>query len=176
MSYLARLKAILRENRPSQQLTELTQVASVSFVSDRGSPISGREGPSVSSVSGGGSPFSPDLDALDLADVIEERAALAAGRVPAAFLDAWARLNCQRPFDLSDTDWRRVLDDGGRFLDQWGHDAAALGWRPGDVFDVRGGLVSRLAGRSVEAIGPDHARLSDGERVALRTKPDEVRP
>ena len=95
-----------------------------------------------------------DADAANeaLADAIEERAGLAADRVPAVYLDAWARLNCQKPFNVTEADWWRALDDGGRFLDAWGETAAALGWTSGDLFDVSKGLVWQLAGRRVEAI------------------------
>ncbi len=86
---------------------------------------------------------------------IDERAGIASDSVPALFLDAWARLNHQKPFAVSEAEWRRALDDGGRFLDAWGEDAAALGWTPGDLFDVTAGLVWRLAGERVEA--NDHA-------------------
>lgn len=99
------------------------------------------------------------------ADAIEERAGLAADGVPAVYLDAWARLNHQQPFDVSEAEWRQALDDGGRFLDGWGHDAAALGWRPGDLFDVTAGLVWRLDGERVGALGPGHVRLSDGRTI-----------
>ncbi len=101
---------------------------------------------------------------------IEERAGLAADRVPAAYLDAWARLNHQRPFDVSEAQWRLALDDGGRFLDAWGSEAAETGWTPGELFDVTAGLVWRLAGDQVDAIGADHVRLSDGRTIARREK------
>jgi hypothetical protein len=101
-----------------------------------------------------------------LRDAIEERAGLAADRVPPAYLDAWARLNHQKPFDVSEDEWRQALDDGGRFLDAWarinhqkpatvseaewrlaiddggrfldawGGDAATMRWTPGEWFDV----------------------------------------
>jgi hypothetical protein len=99
------------------------------------------------------------------ADAIEERAGLAADSVPPVYLDAWARLNCQKPFRVSDGEWRLVHNDAGLFLDAWGEDAAALGWTPGEVFDVTAGLVSRLAGERVEALGRDHARLADGRTI-----------
>ena len=51
---------------------------------------------------------------------IEERAGLAADRAPAVYLDAWARLNCQKPFDVSEAEWRLALNDGGLFLDDVG--------------------------------------------------------
>ena len=65
-------------------------------------------------------------NSMDEADAIEERAA--ADRVPACYLDAGARLQCQRPLLLTEIDWRRAIDDAGRFLDAWGADAAALQW------------------------------------------------
>jgi hypothetical protein len=107
------------------------------------------------------SPSAPDLDA------IEERAALAADRVPACYLDAWARLQCQRPLSATESDWRRAVDDAGRFLDAWGDEAAAMQWSAGELFDVPsggepGGLVWRLQGQRVDALGHDHARLNDG--------------
>ena len=98
-------------------------------------------------------------------DAIEERAGLAADRVPFVYLDAWARLNCQKPASVSETEWRLALDDGGRFLDAWGGEAAEAGWTPGELFDVTAGLVWRLAGERVEAIGADHVRLSDGRMI-----------
>jgi hypothetical protein len=85
---------------------------------------------------------------------------MAADSVPALYLDAWARLQCQKPTRVSDVDWRLALHDGGLFLDAWGEEAAALGWTPGALFDVASGLVWRLAGERVEALGPDHAGQS----------------
>jgi hypothetical protein len=98
-------------------------------------------------------------------DAIEERAGLAADRVPPVYLDAWARLNCQKPASVSEAEWRLALDDGGRFLDAWGSEAAEAGWTPGQLFDVTAGLVWRLAGERVEAIGGDHVQLSDGRAI-----------
>jgi hypothetical protein len=104
-------------------------------------------------------------------DAIEERAALAADRVPACYLDARARLQCQRPFSIDLDAWRRAINDAGLFLDTWGADAAPMHWSAGDLFDVpragrRGGLVWQLKGARVEALGADHVRASDG-RVIL---------
>jgi len=96
---------------------------------------------------------------------IEERAGLAADRVPAVYLDAWARLNCEKPFSVSDAEWRLALDDGGRFLDACGNEAADMGWLPGELFDVTAGLVWRLNGARIEAISADYARLSDGRKI-----------
>ena len=97
-------------------------------------------------------PLADDLDA------IEERAALAADRVPACYLDAWARLQCQRPLSVPDAEWRRAIDDAGLFLDAWGADAAAMGWSAGELFDVPrdgrpGGLVWQLKGAARRSLG-----------------------
>ncbi|MGO4869845.1 MAG: hypothetical protein ACLPGW_04435, partial [Roseiarcus sp.] len=84
------------------------------------------------------------------ADAIEECAGLAADRVPLVYLDARSRLNCRKPARVSDAEWHRALDDGGQFVDAWGNDAVALQWTPGELFDVKTGLVWRLAGERVE--------------------------
>ena len=107
----------------------------------------------------------PDPDPIDPA-AIEERAALAADSVPACYLDAWARLQCQRPLSATEEAWRQAIDDSGLFLDAWGSKAAEAGWTPGELFDVKAGLVWRLAGERVEAIGADHVRLGNGRTLA----------
>jgi len=114
-------------------------------------------------------PLADDLDA------IEERAALAADSVPACYLDVWARLNCQKPASVSETEWRLALDDGGRFLDAWGADAAKLQWTAGELFDVPrdgrpGGLVWGLKGEPVSALGEDRARLTDGRTIKRQAR------
>jgi hypothetical protein len=93
---------------------------------------------------------------------VEERAGLAADSVPAVYLDAWARLNCQKPFLVREGEWRLALDDGGQFLDAWGNKAAKMGWTPGELFDRPSGLVWRLAGERVVAMSEDSARVSSG--------------
>jgi hypothetical protein len=102
-----------------------------------------------------------------MADAVEERAALAADRVPARYLEGWAGLNHQKPAQVSDAAWRIALDDGGRFLDQWGREAAQFGWTPAELFEARAGLIWRLHGESVEAMYADRVQLECG-RVILR--------
>ena len=114
-------------------------------------------------------PLADDLDA------IEERAAMAADRVPACYLDAWARLQCQRPISVAEGEWRLALDDGGHFLDAWGADAATMRWTAGELFDVprgglAGGLVWQLKGERVRALGEERARLTD-RRTIKRLRP-----
>jgi hypothetical protein len=93
---------------------------------------------------------------------IEERAGLAADSVAPAYLGAWARLNCQRPGGVTEGDWLRALNDGGRFLDGFGEKAADIGWSPSELFDVGRGLVWNLRGERVLAIGTHGVRLSNG--------------
>jgi hypothetical protein len=108
-------------------------------------------------------------------DAIEERAAMAADRVPACYLDAWARLQCQRPLSTSEAEWRLAIHDAGMFLDGWGLEAAAMEWAAGDLLDVPiegrlGGLVWQLSGDRVEILGADHARLADGRTIERSAK------
>lgn len=103
-------------------------------------------------------------------DAVEERAALAADSVPACYLDAWARLQIQRPLLATERNWRRAIDDAGRFLDAWSADAAAMQWRADELFDVPrggrpGGLVWQLKGQRVDALGEHRARLADGRTI-----------
>ena len=97
----------------------------------------------------------PELDEAEL----EERKGMAMGAVPEIYLDAWARLQVQKPVRVSDDEWGQAINDAGRFLDAWGELAAELQWTPDDLFAVPrdgrpGGLVWRLQGDSVEAFGP----------------------
>ena len=61
-----------------------------------------------------------DGDGPDIVEIFDERAGIASGSVPPLYVDASARLNCQRPTRFSEAEWRLALDDGGWFLDAWG--------------------------------------------------------
>jgi hypothetical protein len=104
-----------------------------------------------------------------------ERAGMAADSVPPVYLDEWARLNCRRPANVTEGAWRQALDDGGRFLDAWGSMAAEWQWSVAAIFDVSGGLIWKIAGRAVEAFGPEHARFDDGEVIANELHPIRAR-
>lgn len=107
---------------------------------------------------------------------IIERAGLCAGSVPAIYLDAWARLNHQKPLWVSEADWRQALDDGERFFDAWDWVfESEWAWTANELFDVpdggkAGGLIWRLCGALIEAYGPEHVRLSDGRTIFRKAK------
>lgn len=96
---------------------------------------------------------------------------------PRGWAEAFATLDRARPVDgYSVAQWRQLIDDGGRFLDEWGAEAARLGWRAVDAFGVirslgtdmrprdevgqRSGLVPLISGGRVTGIGPDLARIT----------------
>jgi hypothetical protein len=87
---------------------------------------------------------------------IEERKAMATDSVPEPYLDAWARLQVQKPMAVPDAKWRLAIDDGGLFLDQWAGLALEFGWSIDELFG-RDGLAWFLEGESVQALGPEHA-------------------
>jgi hypothetical protein len=62
-----------------------------------------------------------------------------------------------------------ALEDGGLFLDKFGNEAAKPGWPPGELFDVGRGLVWRLLGERVLAVGTHGARLRNGLTLARRS-------
>jgi hypothetical protein len=108
------------------------------------------------------------------ADEIEERAAWAADRLPAVYLDAWARLQCQRPLTVLEDVWRRAVNDAGLFLDEWGREAAEWRWTAGELFDVLrdgrpGGLIWFIQGECLWGLGPEYAVLRSGEHVFDKT-------
>ena len=119
-------------------------------------------------------------------DAFEERAALieyGAG-VPREWAEGFAQLDLATPpKGFHERRWRTLIDDGGKFLDRWGGEAARLGWSELDVFGAHpiapgarydaAGLVTLINGGEVIAIRSDRAtiraRLSPSELTYLRT-------
>jgi hypothetical protein len=104
-------------------------------------------------------PASPEPDAAEIA----ERAALAAGVVPEAYLQAWARFQLQRPRWALEGEWLEAVDSAGRFLDHWGQAATALGWRADEIFG-RHGLAFALRGAKVRALEARRAEFHKGRK------------
>ena len=104
---------------------------------------------------------------VEMAADIEERAGLAADTVPPAYLDSWARHQIRRPSAIAEDEWRRAVNDAGLFLDEWGGQAAEIGWTAGELFDVPrdgkpGGLIWFIEGERIEAFGEQLARTDSG--------------
>ena len=96
---------------------------------------------------------------------------------PEPYLDAWARLQVERPPDVSDDEWRLAVTDAGLFLDRWGSLAVGFGWSPDDLFGAPsdgspGGLVWFLKGETVRALGPEHAITESGRLFDRGTRGD----
>ncbi len=163
--YLARLKAVTAKNSETRLPDEPSKGSKARLELSKGpfEPFEGRRGSSFSRNDGS------EAD-------IEERAALAAGDVPGVYLDAWARLQCQKPLRMPDDEWQQAIDDGGRFIDQWADLAVEFGWTVNDLFDVPrdawpGGLIWFFHGELLRALGPYHAVTTSGrvfDRMSLR--------
>lgn len=126
----------------------------------------------------------PEPDAADLADAIEERAAIIehdAG-LPRAWAESFARILCSPPpGDFADHPDRRqsILDGALRFADAWGAEAHWQGWTVEEVFGLhpthpaarydRRGLAWLLAdGARVVAIDENGADIVNARGVASR--------
>jgi hypothetical protein len=105
----------------------------------------------------------------------EERAAIIeANGVPREWAEGYAILcTMPCPISYSPQQWEQLVNDGGLFLDKWGHESATLGWKATDVFGVDPdapnhrydgmGLVPLLHGRPVIAITSNIARIDCGK-------------
>jgi hypothetical protein len=91
--------------------------------------------------------------------------------VPREWAEGFARLDmAMPPKGFDERRWRTLIDDGGKFLDRWGADAARLGWTAADVFGVSpraataapsdaASLVMLINGGEVVAISPFSADI-----------------
>jgi hypothetical protein len=109
----------------------------------------------------------------DVSDVaVEERAALVeySADVARDWAEGFAGLDLSvPPRGFSRARWRMIIDDGGRFLDQWADEAARLGWQATDVFGVHPltpsarfdamGLVPLIGGGVVISINERNATI-----------------
>jgi hypothetical protein len=94
---------------------------------------------------------------------MDERQSMAEieGGIPALYSEGFARLQLTPPPGLSIPRWLQAVDDAGRFLDAFGQQAQALGWRADDLFRADG-LVRTLQGAHVITLTSTTAALSDG--------------
>lgn len=111
----------------------------------------------------------------------EERAAIVeyqAG-VPREWAEGYARLLClPPPPGIRPERWQQIIDDGGRFLDEWADKANRLGWTTLEVFgisprapehrlDMRG-LVPALGGHRIVMLTAEAATVDAGGQSRLR--------
>jgi hypothetical protein len=98
-----------------------------------------------------------------------------AARDPGSYASALARAECPAYVDAAD--WQQAIEDGHRFVTQWGKQAEALGWTPADLFGLhlppekpasnyrrlarydKTGLTWLLHGRCVVALTKDTAAI-----------------
>jgi hypothetical protein len=171
-NWLERARDNLKEtySQPTAKTAE-TPVLSVLAVSKQGATATLRKSPQ-GIVSFGSSPPAC-FSQIDPAEFSERAAIIEANGVPREWAEGLAVLDTmQRPVGYSPSRWAQVVNDAAMFLDRWGRQAAALGWRALDVFGVNpdapetrydcAGLVPLLQGRSIIAITADTARIDCG--------------
>jgi hypothetical protein len=102
--------------------------------------------------------------------------------VPTAtpFAEAPTALQALQPQGVDEFRWREALNDGRRFLETWGSQAANFGWTSDDLFGLHPtaplarydamGLVWLLRGRTVERLTATEAaiRASAGTTFSFR--------
>src|SRR6516164_8704162 len=59
-----------------------------------------------------------------------------AARDPGSYASALAALRAECPDYVDAADWQQAIEDGQRFVTQWGKQAEALGWAPADLFGL----------------------------------------
>jgi hypothetical protein len=75
-----------------------------------------------------------------------------------AISSALTALEYRQPDLVSVVDWQRAVDDGRRFILQWGEQAEALGWTAEDLFGLHD---------PPEQLGPTYRRLSRYDVIGL---------
>jgi len=78
--------------------------------------------------------------------------------VPPAYARTFAALGRQCPDHVAPDDWQQAIEDGYRFLGQWGEQAAALGWTTQDLFGLH---------TVPDAPTPSYRRLSRYDQTGL---------
>jgi hypothetical protein len=115
----------------------------------------------------------PSLQKVSLIEIDEaEREAIAIelGGVPIIYASDFARLQAHPPAEVPRERWDQFINDAALFLDRWGIQAEALGWRADELFGLdpiapmarydRMGLIWMLKGECVVALAATGAKLS----------------
>jgi hypothetical protein len=119
------------------------------------------------------------------ADLAERAAIIAEGAcVPLDWADGFARLEAMPvPCGVGAGKWLAMVNAAGRFLDQWGSKAAALGWTASELFGLdpnapinrrdRRGAAFYLIGADVLALTADEITLRIGGSIQRVRRPDQ---
>jgi hypothetical protein len=109
---------------------------------------------------------------LHVDEAEREAIAIELGGVPIIYASEFARLQAHPPAEVPRDRWDQFINDAGLFLDRWGRQAEALGWRPDELFGLhpdapmarydRMGLIWMLRGEAVLDISETAAKLSGG--------------
>jgi hypothetical protein len=109
---------------------------------------------------------------------------------------AFSAIECRCPDRIDVADWQHAVDDGRKFLIQWGEQAEALGWTAEDLFGLHDppeqagptyrrlsrydviGLIWLLRGRPVVALTAERAVIdrADGPTFYRRLQAKQVTP
>jgi len=81
-----------------------------------------------------------------------------AARDPVSYASALAVLRAECPAYVDAADWQQAIEDGHRFVAQWGKQAEALGWAPADLFGLH---------TPPEKPAPNYRRLSRYDKTGL---------
>jgi hypothetical protein len=113
-----------------------------------------------------------EREAIVIGEDEERTLAIPLGAVPAAYAEAFARLLAKAPADVRAERWHRCIRDAVGFLDEWGEEAARLGWAPEELFGLdplaplarydKTGMLWCLKGERVIDLTVTEAKLSGG--------------
>ena len=79
-------------------------------------------------------------------------------RDPVSYTSELAVLRAKCPAYVDAADWQQAIEDGHRFVTQWGKQAEALGWAPADLFGLH---------TPPEKPAPNYRRLSRYDKTGL---------
>jgi hypothetical protein len=77
---------------------------------------------------------------------------------PVSYASALATLRAECPAYVDAADWQQAIEDGHRFVTQWGKQAEGLGWAPADLFGLH---------TPPEKPAPNYRRLSRYDQTGL---------
>jgi hypothetical protein len=111
-----------------------------------------------------------EREAIVIGEDEQRSLAIPLGHIPAVYADAFAKLLAGAPADVPAKRWHRCIIDAVEFLDQWGEQAARLGWGPDELFGLHPvaplarydnmGTLWLLKGERVVALTETEARLN----------------